>query len=156
MEIGVQGVGGSFHSEAANAYFQGRDITVRPFRDFLSLSKPVRAKEVGYGMMAIGNTIEGTIPPNYALINGYGLKIAGEVYMRAEMSLIAHKGKKPEDPGQVYSHPVALLQCAAFLAKYPRIKTTGYGDTASSVKRIRDQKLTGGRGFGDRDPRQKH
>ncbi len=141
MEIGIQGIWGSFHSEAASSYFKDQPIAIRTFHDFLSLSQSVSAKQVDYGVMAIENTIAGTILPNYALINEYGLKITGEVYMRVEMNLIAHKGKKAKDLGQVYSHPMALLQCAAFLANHPQIKLTEYGDTAGSVKMIRDQKL---------------
>ncbi|MEP1791112.1 prephenate dehydratase domain-containing protein, partial [Reichenbachiella sp.] len=141
MEIGIQGVEGSFHNEAASSYFANQSIAIQPFHDFRSLAKSINAKQMDYGVMAIENTIAGTILPNYALINEYDLKITGEIYTRIEMNLIAHKGKKAEDLDQVYSHPMALLQCADYLANYPQIKLTEYDDTADSVKLIRDNKL---------------
>ncbi|MEO9967146.1 MAG: prephenate dehydratase [Reichenbachiella sp.] len=139
MEIGIQGVEGSFHNEAASSYFADRPIEIRPFHDFRSLAKSINAKQMDYGVMAIENTIAGTILPNYALINEYDLKITGEIYTRIEMNLIAHKGKKAADLDQIYSHPMALLQCADFLANYPKIKLTEYDDTADSVRFIRDE-----------------
>lgn len=141
MEIGIQGVQGSFHNEAASAYFVDKEIAIQPFHDFRSLAKSIQAKEMDYGVMAIENTIAGTILPNYALINEYDLKITGEIYTRIEMNLIAHKGKKAADLDQVFSHPMALLQCADFLANYPKIKLSEYGDTADSVRMIRDKKM---------------
>lgn len=141
MEIGIQGVEGSFHNEAASSYFADQPIEIRPFHDFRSLAKSIGARQMDYGVMAIENTIAGTILPNYALINEYDLKITGEIYTRIEMNLIAHKGKEPKDLDQVYSHPMALLQCADYLANYPNIKLTEYDDTADSVKLIRDKNL---------------
>jgi prephenate dehydratase len=141
MEIGIQGVKGSFHDQAAGSYFGDKEISLKPFHDFRSLAKAVDAKTLDYGVMAIENTIAGSILPNYALINEYNLKISGEIYARIEMNLIAHKGVKPEELNQVYSHPMALLQCADYLSEYPKIKLTEYDDTADSVKLIKDKKL---------------
>lgn len=141
MEIGIQGVEGSFHNEAASSYFMDQPIEIRPFHDFRSLARSISSRQMDYGVMAIENTIAGTILPNYALINEYDLKITGEIYTRIEMNLIAHKGVSPKDLDQVYSHPMALLQCADYLANYPQIKLTEYDDTADSVKLIRDKKL---------------
>lgn len=141
MEIGIQGVEGSFHNEAASAYFDGKEIKIQPFHDFRSLAQAISAKQLDYGVMAIENTIAGSILPNYALINEYDLKITGEIYTRIEMTLIAHKGKTAADLDQVFSHPMALLQCADFLADYPQIKLTEYDDTADSVRMIRDKQL---------------
>lgn len=141
MEVGIQGVEGSFHNEAASSYFVDQQIEIQPFHDFRTLAKSISAKQMDYGVMAIENTIAGTILPNYALINEYDLKITGEIYTRIEMNLIAHKGKTAADLDQVYSHPMALLQCADFLAEYPKMKLTEYDDTADSVKMIRDKKM---------------
>lgn len=141
MEIGIQGVEGSFHHEAASAYFDGHAVELMPFHDFRSLAKSIRSKSMDYGVMAIENTIAGSILPNYALINEYDLKITGEIYTRIEMNLIAHEGKEVTDLDQVFSHPMALLQCADFLGNYPQIKLTEFDDTADSVKMIRDKKI---------------
>lgn len=142
MEVGIQGVPGSFHDQAASVYFEGNGIELKPFHDFRSLAKDVSKKKLDYGVMAIENTIAGSILPNYALINEYDLEISGEVYIRIEMQFIAHKGVSIEDLTHVYSHPMALLQCADFLAKYPNLKLTESDDTADSVRMIKDDGLT--------------
>lgn len=138
MEIGIQGVVGSFHDQAASVYFENNGLDLKPFHDFRSLAQSVGNKELDYGVMAIENTIAGSILPNYALINEYDLEISGEVYIRIDMHFIAHKGARVEDLTHVYSHPMALLQCAEYLAQYPNLKLTESDDTADSVRLIKD------------------
>ncbi|MGL1888499.1 MAG: prephenate dehydratase [Reichenbachiella sp.] len=140
MEVGIQGVLGSFHNQAASQYFDD-DVKIKPYVDFRSLAKAVSERDMDYGVMAIENTIAGSILPNYALMNEYDLEVTGEVYLRIEMALIGHKGTNTADLKQVYSHPMALLQCADFFASYPGIKLTEYDDTASSVKLVKDKGL---------------
>ncbi|MFY0627403.1 MAG: prephenate dehydratase [Reichenbachiella sp.] len=141
MEVGIQGVPGSFHDQAASVYFEGDEIELKPFHDFRSLAQSVGNKKLDYGVMAIENTIAGSILPNYALINEYNLEISGEVYIRIEMQFIANKGVKMEELTHVYSHPMALLQCADFLSQYPNLKLTEGDDTADSVRMIRDESM---------------
>ena len=142
MEVGIQGVLGSFHDQAASVYFNGNNLDLKPFHDFRSLSKAIAEKQMDYGVMAIENTIAGSILPNYALINEYDLEISGEVYIRIEMQFIAHQGAKAEELTHVYSHPMALLQCAEYLAQYPNLKLIETDDTADSVRMVKEEKLT--------------
>jgi prephenate dehydratase len=141
MEIGIQGVLGSFHDQAASLYFNNNDLDLKPFHDFRSLAQSVGEKKLDYGVMAIENTIAGSILPNYALINEYDLEISGEVYIRIKMNFIAHKGAQVGELTHVYSHPMALLQCAEYLAQYPNLKLTESDDTADSVRMIRDENM---------------
>ncbi|MEQ9286262.1 MAG: prephenate dehydratase [Cyclobacteriaceae bacterium] len=138
MKIGIQGVKGSFHDLAASLYFHSEDYDIQPFGEFRSLARAVRNKELDYGVMAIENTIAGSILPNYALMSEYGLEISGEVYCRIEMSFLANPGMKIEDIRHVYSHPMALLQCADFLGRNPHIKLNEYEDTADSARMIKE------------------
>ncbi|WP_109829802.1 prephenate dehydratase [Reichenbachiella versicolor] len=140
MEVGIQGVLGSFHDQAASIYFvEENEICLKPFHDFRSLAKAVSSKELDYGVMAIENTIAGSILPNYALMNEYDLEISGEVYIRIQMNFIAHPGTKVEELTHVYSHPMALLQCADYLSKYPNLKLTESDDTADSVRMVKEE-----------------
>lgn len=138
MKIGIQGVKGSFHDLAASLYFHSEDYDIQPFGEFRSLARAVSNKELDYGVMAIENTIAGSILPNYALMSEYGLEISGEVYCRIEMSFLANPGTKIEDIRHVYSHPMALLQCADFLGRNPHIKLNEYEDTADSARMIKE------------------
>lgn len=140
MEVGIQGVIGSFHDQAASIYFED-NIDLKPYQDFRSLARAIGQKEMDFGVMAIENTIAGSILPNYALINEYNLEVCGEVYLRIEMNLIVNKGVKVEDLTHVYSHPMALLQCADYFSNYPNIKLTEYADTASSVALVKEEKM---------------
>ena len=141
MKIGIQGVRGSFHDLAASLYFHTEDYEIEAFGDFRSLAKAVSEKRLDYGVMAIENTIAGSILPNYALMSEYDLEISGEQYCRIEMSFLANEGAKIEEIKNVYSHPMALLQCADFLGRYPQIKLNECEDTADSARMIRDNKM---------------
>lgn len=141
VKIGIQGIEGSFHDEAAASYFHQNDYEAVSFSGFRELAECVHHGKIDYGVMAIENTIAGTILPNYSLIHDYDLKVSGEVYSRIELSLIAHHGSKIDDIKHVYSHPMALLQCAEFLSKYPHIEVSEHIDTADGVRLIRDDKI---------------
>ncbi|MFY0654416.1 MAG: prephenate dehydratase [Cyclobacteriaceae bacterium] len=141
MKIGIQGVKGSFHDLAASLYFHSDDYEIEAFSDFRSLAKTVSNKELDYGVMAIENTIAGSILPNYALMSEYGIEISGEVYCRIEMSFLANMGAKIEDINHVYSHPMALLQCADFLGQHPHIKLNEAEDTADSARMIKENAM---------------
>ncbi|MDP4679941.1 MAG: prephenate dehydratase [Cyclobacteriaceae bacterium] len=138
MKIGIQGVKGSFHDLAASLYFHSDDYEIEAFGGFRPLAQAVHKKELDYGVMAIENTIAGSILPNYALMSEYDLEICGEVYCRIEMSFLVNKGVKIENINRVYSHPMALLQCADFLGQHTHIKLNEAEDTADSARMIKD------------------
>jgi len=86
--------------------------------------------------MAIENSIAGSILPNYALLEKSRLSITGEIYLHINQHLMVNKGVKMEDIKEVYSHPMAFLQCIDLLEKYPHWKLIEKEDTASSAKFI--------------------
>jgi len=142
MKIGIQGIVGSFHDLAATNYFENEELDLVTFANFRSLAKCIKAKKLDYGVMAIENTIAGSLLPNYALINEYDLTISGEIYTRIVLNLIGHRGAEVKDLEQVFSHPMALLQSAEYFEKYPGIKLAEYDDTADSVRLIKEKKLS--------------
>ena len=95
------------------------------------------------GVMALENSIAGSIIPNYALIDRNNLHIIGEHYLNIHMNLMALKGQTIQDIKEVHSHPIALLQCAVFFSQFPHIKLVESGDTAETARRIQEQRLTG-------------
>ena len=95
------------------------------------------------GVMAIENTIAGSIIPNYALIDANNLHIIGEKYLNIHHHLMALKGQNIKDIKEVWSHPMALLQCKEFFKKYPHVKLVEDVDTAEVAKRISEQNLLG-------------
>ncbi len=134
-KIGIQGIKGSFHHLVAMDYYH-KDIEVMEHMSFHDLAHKLSAKETNEAVMAIENSIAGSILPNYALINEYNLSVIGEHYTPVNMNLMALEGQKIEDIKKVFSHPMALLQCKEFFKKYPHIKLIEDADTAEAAKRI--------------------
>ena len=141
-KIAIQGIKGSFHHQVAQEYF-GQEHDLDECMSFTALVKSLLENKAQKGVMALENSIAGSIIPNYALIDRNNLHIIGEHYLDIHMNLMALKGQKIEDINEVHSHPMALLQCADFFLQYPNIKLVESGDTAESARRIHEQKLTG-------------
>lgn len=143
MKVGIQGVKASFHDVAARKFFAGREFTPVECQSFKALAQSLRDGASDLCMMAIENSIAGSILPNYTLLETYGFKIVGEVYLRIEMSLMALPGQKLEDLRFVRSHPMALLQCEDFLAAHPWLKALEGADTAESARDIQREQAFG-------------
>ena len=142
LKIAIQGVPGSFHHKVALENF-GSDCEIVPFNTFEALAKFVAKEDADFGVMAIENSIAGAILPNYDLIDRYGLYIRDEYYLPIAHQLMALPGQRIENIREVRSHPMAILQCKAFLSKYTQIQQFDDVDTAAVAQRIADEKLSG-------------
>lgn len=134
-KVSIQGYEGSFHQQAARQFF-GKEVEVLPcatFREVVKLAG--NKKKSDGGVMAIENSIAGSILPNYNLLHNSNLKIIGEVYLEIKQNLLVNPGVKLEDIKEVHSHPVAIQQCFEFLDKY-NWKLVETEDTALSAKHI--------------------
>ena len=140
-KVAIQGYIGSYHHEAANSYF-GNEIEIVECDTFQSLAKSLHKKKVDTAIMAIENTIAGSILPNYALISKYSLKIVGEIFLSIQHQLMVLKGQTFDDVEEIRSHQMALLQCDKFLEKKPDWRVVNDIDTALTAKDIVDQNLT--------------
>jgi prephenate dehydratase len=139
--VAIQGIRASFHEEAAFKFF-GDDIETVECNSFKQTFDKLQAKEADYVIMAIENSIAGSILPNYTLLMNYNFPVVGEVYLPIQLHLLAYPGVKFEDIKVVTSHPMALRQCLDFFDDYPNIKLVEGTDTAACAKRVRDEKLT--------------
>ncbi|MFD0993730.1 prephenate dehydratase [Tenacibaculum geojense] len=141
-KIAIQGIEGSNHHIVANAFFN-KDILLDKCMSFDSLVDSVMSKTSDSAVMAIENSIAGSIIPNYALIDANNLHIIGEYYLKISMNFMALQGQSIEDIREVYSHPMALLQCKKYFKSLPHIKLIEDKDTAEVAKRIQNNKLKG-------------
>ncbi|PKQ64361.1 hypothetical protein BZG02_05960 [Labilibaculum filiforme] len=142
-KIVIQGVEGCFHHLAANAYY-GEDVEIIPAGNFATLVGLIQDESVSDGgIMAIENSIAGSILQNYGLLQDSGLVIEGEIFLRIKQNLMALPGQKIEDLKEVHSHPMAIHQCRDFFRNYPHIKLVEMEDTALSAKNVRDNQLKG-------------
>ena len=140
--IGIQGIKGSFHHIVANNYFE-ENINLIEYLSFEELILNLFNDKIGYAIMAIENSTAGSIIPNYALIDEYGVNIVGEYYLQISHNLIAFKGQSIEDIKEVQSHPMALLQCRDFFKDNADIVLIEDKDTAHVAKKISENKIKG-------------
>ncbi len=133
--VSIQGYEGSFHQVAAQQFF-GKDVEVIPCDTFREVVKIASSKkESEGGVMAIENSIAGSILPNYNLLQKSNLQVVGEVYLQIKQNLLVNPGVKLEDIREVHSHPMAILQCIDYLEKF-NWKLVETEDTALSAKHI--------------------
>ena len=137
--IAIQGYEGSFHQEAARHFF-GNEVEIIPcitFRDVVKIASG--KKESDGGVMAIENSIAGSILANYNLLQRSELKIVGEIYLQIKQHLLVNPGVRSEDIKEVHSHTMALQQCYDFLDKH-KWKLVETEDTALSAKHLHQHK----------------
>jgi len=140
-KIAIQGIAGSFHEDAARRYFED-EIQVVECKTFTSVCNLIDSDEVNIAVMAIENSIAGSLLQNYALIRDYHLKIIGEIYIHIQMNLMANPGVSKADITTIYSHPIAIKQCSEYLERYfPDVKVIENQDTAASGKLVHDMKF---------------
>lgn len=140
--VAIQGIKGSFHHIVSKQFF---DDTVA-IDECLSFDIAVNSLLSGKSdtvIMAIENSIAGSIIPNYALIDTHNLHIIGEHYLDVQHNLMALPNQALSAIKEVYSHPMALLQCKEFFKAYPHIKLIEDKDTAEVAQRIKEQNLKG-------------
>lgn len=131
--IAIQGYEGSFHQVAARSFF-GKTVEVIPCASFRELIQVAGdAKQSAGAVMAIENSIAGSILPNYNLLQKSKLKVVGEVYLSISQNLLVNPGVRLEDIKEVHSHPMAILQCLDYLEQHPW-KLVETEDTALSAK----------------------
>ncbi len=141
--VAIQGGAGSNHEIAAKAFFNTNDIEMVPCQTFEELFETIKKDNSIYGIMAIENTLVGSILQNYTLLKDSGLVIIGEYKLRIKHQLLALPGQKIEDLTEVHSHPMALAQCKEFFKQYPQIKLIATDDTALSAKWVQDNQIKG-------------
>lgn len=141
LRIAIQGIKGSNHHQVVREYY-GDDIELVECMSFDQLVDRLLDHSADKGVMAIENSIAGSIIPNYALVYQNNLHIIGEHYLNIHHNLMALKGQQLSDIQEVHSHPMALLQCKEFFREWPQIKLVEDVDTAETARRIQQRQLT--------------
>jgi len=138
-KVTIQGYEGSFHQVAARHFF-GKEvevITCDTFREVVKIGADV--KQSDGAVMAIENSIAGSILPNYNLLQKSNLQVIGEVYLSISQNLMVNPGVQLSDIKEVHSHPMAILQCLDYLEAYD-FKLVESEDTALSAKLVHQHK----------------
>ena len=141
-KIAIQGIEGSNHHIVATQFFD-KQIILKECLSFDTLVDSLLNNESDQAIMAIENTIAGSIIPNYALIDKNNLHISGEYYLPIHHHLMALPNQNINEITEVCSHPMALLQCKEFFKQHKHIKLVEDVDTAEIAKRISEKQLKG-------------
>ena len=141
--IAIQGVKGSYHDIAAHKYFKDEEIELICCNTFEEVFAQMKKDSDVIGVIAIENTIAGSLLHNYELLRESGTTIIGEHKLRISHSIMCLPEDNWEDLTEVNSHPVALAQCRDFLHNHPELKVVETEDTAGSAENIRNNNLRG-------------
>ena len=141
--VTIQGVAGCYHDAAARAYFNDEEITTIPCDSFTELFQRMGCDASLLGIIAIENTIAGSILPNHELLRQSNMLIVGEHKMHISHVLAALPGQSIDELSEVNSHPMALMQCEQYLRQHPNLKMIEKFDTAGSAQEIAEHKLMG-------------
>ena len=142
-KIAIQGIKGSFHDIAAHQYFKGEDIELICCDTFEKVFDEMRHEGSLFALVAIENTIAGSLLHNYELLLESGLTVVGEHKLQIEHSIMCLPEDDWDTLSEVNSHPVALMQCYRFLKNHPGLRVVEDDDTAGAAEHISSRHLKG-------------
>lgn len=142
-KVAIQGGIGSYHDIAAHQYFNNEDINLLCCDDFESIFKAIRQDNSIIGMLAIENTIAGSLLQNNELLKQSGTQIIGEYKLRISHCFVCLPDDDWDSINEVNSHPIALMQCREFLNNHSEYKVVESKDTALSAQYIKENNLHG-------------
>lgn len=136
-DVSIQGTKFSYHDIARSRYFDNANQTTLERDAFAEVFEDVQSGRSRYGLVAIENSLYGSINEVYDLLIKDKVWISGEIYLRINHCLLGVKGSQLEDIKEVYSHPIALAQCHNFLeTKLAHATRFEYADTAASAATV--------------------
>ncbi len=142
-KVTIQGVAGCYHDAAAHLYFDGEDVTTVPCDTFPAMFDTLATDASLLGIVAIENTIAGSLLQNHELLRQSNLNIIGELKLRISHIIAALPGQTIDELSEVNSHPMALMQCEQYIRRHPNLKIVERLDTAGSAKEIAEGNLRG-------------
>ncbi|HIU38965.1 MAG TPA: prephenate dehydratase [Candidatus Limisoma intestinavium] len=142
-KVTIQGVSGCYHDAAARAYFANDEVDTVACETFDDMFDRLKGDASLIGIMAIENTIAGSLLQNHELLRQSNLTVVGEYKMRISHVLCALPGQSIDNLTEVNSHPMALMQCGQYLHKHPNLKIVEKTDTAGSAREIAENHLLG-------------
>ena len=142
-KVAIQGVEGSYHEIATRSFFENEEVELICCETFDEVFKALAADSEVVALVAIENTIAGSLLHNYELLRGSGAAIVGEQKLRIAHCICCLPDEDWNDLYEVRSHPVALAQCETFLQRHPELKAVQADDTAVCAKEIKEKQLRG-------------
>ena len=142
-KVAIQGLEGSYHDIATREFFKDEEIELICCNTFNEVFSAIASDSKIIALVAIENTIAGSLLHNYELLRDSGTVIVGEQKLRIAHCVCCLPDEDWQDLKEVHSHPVALAQCETFLQRHPELKAVQAEDTALSAKDIKEKQLHG-------------
>lgn len=136
LRVAIQGVAGCFHDAAARSFFADRQVQPIECNTFPQMFDALASDSSLVAVMAIDNTIAGSILPNHELLRKSSVRVVGEYKMRISHVLCALSGQDIDSMSEVRSHAMALMQCEEFLLRHRNLRMVEYFDTAGAARDI--------------------
>ncbi|MBC3540240.1 prephenate dehydratase [Rufibacter sediminis] len=143
LKIAIQGGPASFHETAAKELFPASTISTLSCASFPELCEALQSGLVDFAVMAVQNSLAGPLLPNYGMMDQYKLSVLAERWLLLDQTLMALPGQKMEDIQEIWSHPIALLQCCDYLNSQPQVSTKETSDTADTARMIKEGQISG-------------
>ncbi|OJU38969.1 MAG: prephenate dehydratase [Bacteroidales bacterium 45-6] len=140
-KVAIQGGLGAYHGIAAEKFFQEDEIEIIPCETFRDIFREIKKDPKVIGIMAIENTIAGSLLPNNELLRQHKYAIAGEYKLRISHCLAALPGQDIREIREVMSHPIALMQCEDFLDTLVDVKVVEHEDTALAARDVATKQM---------------
>ena len=141
--VAIQGIVGSFHDIAVHEFYQGEQIQLLCCSTFEQVFNEVRQDPTVIAMVAIENTIAGSLLHNYELLRDSGTTIVGEHKLHITHSICCLPDDDWSTLTEVHSHPVALMQTRHYLEHHPGLRIIEGEDTAGSARMIAEEQRHG-------------
>ena len=141
--VAIQGQAGSFHDIAVQHYFGLEQVQLIFCATFEMVFENIKRDPTVIGMVAIENTIAGSLLHNYELLRDSGVTVVGEHKLHIQHAICCLPDDSWDTLREVHSHPVALMQCRQFLANRPELKAVEAEDTAGAAEYIAQHQCRG-------------
>ena len=142
-KVAIQGIRGCFHDIAAHRFFHDEELELIQCNTFEEVFDALKKDASTTALVAIENTIAGSLLHNYELLRDSGSCIVGEHKLRIQHSIMCLPEDNWADITEVNSHPVALMQCRTFLEAHEGLKVVEVSDTAGAAAEIQHKQLRG-------------
>ncbi|KAA3438386.1 prephenate dehydratase [Rufibacter hautae] len=143
LNIAIQGGPASFHETAAKQLFPAAHLQMVSCASFPELCEALESGLVDFAVMAVQNSLAGPLLPNYGMMDQHGLSVLAERWLLLDQTLMALPGQKLEDIKEIWSHPIALLQCCDYINKQAGVTTKETSDTADTARILQEGQITG-------------
>ena len=144
LRVAFQGELAAF-SEEAIFQLWGSDVEPVPMREFREVAAALAAGTVDRALLPIENTLDGSVQASHDAIDETdGIHAVAETVVAVHHCLLGAPGATFDQACDVFSHPIAIAQCGAFLRANPRLTIHAVFDTAAAavdVQKLADQQF---------------